>query len=1023
MKNNILLWAILAVIFGFTAEKTVAQTSPTASKVIYNWDPFEDSKMLKLFYNALKAGRNFPTDEEFKAAFGVDVEFARSHVRPATLLIDQQKQLNPTLNPHRKLWMNLPSGVGKMIGGYPSSMFINDVYSMWQYTHLFGSWNHGLFQAPGAFADAAHKHGTGIFSGIKFFESWTPGSGDGAYTKLITEKEGGKFKYAEALVNCLMYLGLDGINYNWEDGSYSNPEVIAFHKECFRLAKEKGFDSFRIGLYTQSSQLSSYNASALYYGSDPQEKTIDLMLNYSGGDFSSAFANSIATAKSVAGHTNNLYSGVWIVTMDRKWRMMNSAGAREMNLCLWGEHGQSRFMSYNAGKDGYDIQENYQKLLERTFSGGKRNPADLPALSDKGNNWEQDGGKEPLSTFGGLATMIAERTTLQGKLPFITNFQLGNGDRYNYKGKKTFGAWYNMGAQDYQPTYRWLVYQAGSKTVSNNIQPSYTHRDAYNGGSTLQLKGTATTAGTDIVLFRGDLEISAANPKLHVAVKTYKEGTTPTNLYVILKKKDNDTWFEFPVGNTSGKLWEEKTLNMEGFALNEHIEYIGLRVKALADNPNYHIYVGKLGLTDDRIVNPAEVENLVVEVKEETQKSMSLKLNWKVRPFTLSERAKNFGLVYNDEANVDHFEIVYKNGENGRIKAIARTSAWSNFVGDIFFEDKAGAKDEPYIGVRAVSVDGKSYSKVNWVKVARAEEGKLPEAGDSRYCKSELYADSEGADIARVQRYLTVVKTTGLTDNLNYTANAPVADGTNYVDATNHSFTAAQGQKFDFFFKAFDSTNSKWPNKNGILEPKIDGLRWCFAKAYIDWDNNGDFDTATETVFGLGTIRKGTPEFETTGITQSFTVPEKANPGKTRMRIVFSDAWFTHPGPCGVTQKGFSIDFSVNITGTNEPLIAEDKHDQGIADEPDAIHEDPTGLGETEASQGAYSFFYPNPSKDIIFFENVQQVWIYALDGRLVYSDKGKSLSQADVSALSPGLYTVRMLYNNVIRSRKLLKE
>lgn len=28
-------------------------------------------------------------------------------------------------------------------------------------------------------------------------------------------------------------------------------------------------------------------------------------------------------------------------------------------------------------------------------------------------------------------------------LPFTTHFSLGNGERYNYKGKKTFGSWYN----------------------------------------------------------------------------------------------------------------------------------------------------------------------------------------------------------------------------------------------------------------------------------------------------------------------------------------------------------------------------------------------------------------------------------------------------------------------------------------------------------------------------------------------------------------------------------------------------
>ncbi len=976
-----------------------AQQSPTASKQIFDWTPFEDVKMVELFYQALKKGRNYPTDQEFRDAFGFDIEFARSHVRPRSVMYNQTKQVDPTINPKRNLWMNLPMGIGKGNGGYPSSLFNNDVYSMWQYTNLFAAWNHGLFQAPGSWADAAHKHGTDIFSGIKFFESWTPGSGDADYTSLISSKENGKFKYAEAFINCLMYLGLDGVNYNWEDNSYSQADVVAFHKELFRLAEENGFDNFHIGLYTLSSSLATNTVSSLYYGNTPSKKTIDLMLNYAGGDFAfSSVPTSIGAAKYV-GQTDHIYQGVWIVTMNRTWTAMNAENRKEMNLCLWGEHGQSRFMSYNAGTDAFNIQENYQKLLERAFSGGKRNPANRPVLSNTGNNFEQDGTKEPLSTFGGLATMIAERPTVQGKLPFTTNFQLGNGERYNYKGKRTFGNWYNMGAQDYQPTYRWLVYAAGTKTVATNIQPSYTHKDAYTGGSTIELKGNVTTTGTDIVLYRTDLEISEGNPKVSVAVKNYKEGSNPSNLYVILKKKDNDQWFEFPYGVVSGKTWEEKTIDMAGFSAGEHIEYIGLRVKADAPVNNYQIYVGKLALTDDRVVDQvALVEDLIVEVKRETQKSMALKLNWKISPLAISDRAVQTGLVYNDEGNVDHFQIMYKNGVDGRISEVARTSTWSNFIGDIEFQDSP-VMDEPYIGVRSVSIDGKSYSPVVWVKIPRANASELPSFIKDVYCTSEVNPDSEGVGNARTQRYLTEVRTTGLAENLNFTSSGPVADGSQYLNATAHSFTAGQGQTFNFFFKAANFS---------------DGIKWCFGKAYIDWDNDGNFDPATETVFELGEARKGTDAFQTTGVTMPFTVPANANPGQTRMRIVFSDAWFTHPGPCGLTAKGFSIDFTVHITGTNPPVIAVDKHDQGIADEPDNVRDNVgTGIEDRPVMPSSISTFYPNPADAYIHFDNVQEVWIYTLEGKLVFK-QNDCLETVNISNLKPGMYIVKMLNNSV---------
>lgn len=1014
MKKFYILTVFIATLFAYNTSFVKAQQSPTASTQIFDWAPFNEVQMVNLFYNALQQGRNYPTEAELREVFGFDIEFARSHVRLRQPMLDQAKQLDPSINPNRTVWMNLPTGIGKEIGGYPASLFNNDVYSMWPYTQLFGAWNHGLFQAPGTWGDAAHKHGTHIYSGIKFFESWTPGSGDATYQGLITtQNPDGTFKYAEAFINILMYLGLDGINYNWEDNGYTNASVVAFHKELFRIAEEKGFDNFRIGLYTQTSGLTNFNAPNLYYGHTPSQKTIDLMLNYSGGDFATgSTATSIAAANNV-GQTKHIYSGVWIVTMNRSWTQMNADNRKAMNLCLWGEHGQSRFMSYNAGTDAVNIQGNYQKLLERTFSGGYRNPANKPALSNTGNNWELEDGQEPLATFGGLASFVAERTTIQGKLPFYTNFQLGNGERYHYKGKKTFGNWYNMGAQDYQPTYRWLVYNANTTTVSSDIQPAYTHSDAYTGGSTLELTGTATASGTDIILYRADLEISEANPQVTLAVKNFQESVNPSHLYIILRKKDNSSWIEIPYGDISGKTWEEKTLPLSGFYKDEHIEYIGLRVKAPANTPNYKLYVGKLALTDDRLVHVAEVENLMVEVKEETRNSMTMKLNWKVNPLQSSAYAESTGMVYNDEAHVDHFEIMYKNGENGSVKEIARTSSWSNLIGGIIFDD-SNAPEQPYIGVRAASIDKKSYSHVKWVKVDRAQPSQLPESIDDRYCISEINPNAEGADIAQAQRFITEVKTTGLAQNLNYTASAPQSNGTQYVNATNQEFTVTQGQSFDFFFKVKEGN---------------DGLKYCIAKVYIDYDGNGNFEIDREEVINIGQPRVPNPEFENPGVTRTLAVPADAKPGQTRMRMVFSDAWFTHPGPCGLTSKGFTIDFTVNITGENTPYVTVDTHDQGQADEPDKIHDenpnapDPNSINEyADYEQGGYSIFYPNPAENLIRFENTQEVWIYTLEGKLVFTQKG-NLESVNVAKLVPGIYLVKMLNKQVVRNRKLIKK
>ena len=632
---------------------------------------------------------------------------------------------------------------------------------------------------------------------------------------------------------------------------------------------------------------------------------------------------------------------------------------------------------------------------------GNRNPLNRPEISNTGNNWEKEGDKLPLSTFAGLATWIPERSAIQGNLPFATYFNLGNGDRYNYKGKKTAGPWYNMGNQDRVPTYRWLVTQSGTETVSSDVQPEFSHDDAYTGGSCLKLTGKATSAGTDIVLFKTNLTASSTGAYASVAVKSGKEGSNETNLYVILKKKDG-SWVEAPVGTTTSKNWEEKKIDLSGIAQGDVIERIGLRVKG--SDENYKLYVGKLEINDNVKTVPSNITDLMVEVKEETKTSLSIKVNWNVDK--AAEERADWDLLFNDEANIDHFEVLYKNGEEGRVSEIARTTQWATYVGDITFES---VDDQPFIGVRAVSTDLKTYSPVEWVEITRAAQDALPNKEENTYGISQMDPNCEGADIARQQRYVTDFTTTGATENINYHADGPQADGTQYVNATDMILKVEQGQQVTLTIKCADFS---------------DGLKYCFAGGWMDLDGSGTFQpdpiednpAAGERLFRVGNIRAATPEFQTTGITHTFTVPADARPGKSRLRIVFSDAWFEGSFlPTGLHAKGFSIDFGVEITGNNEPRpLPADNHDQGIADEPDGLDD----VVSIEKVNSEISSFYV--ANDMINFKNVDNAWIYNVNGGIVkYLTNPSSVSIAD---LANGVYIVRMQNNNVIRSGKFVK-
>lgn len=1007
-KKTTLRILALAGLLGFMPIASQAQSSslPSTSTTIYDFSNFESNDLLEHFADLWEEGRKYPTDAEIEAwGYKEELEFVRSHTRKRDILSRADRLLQNTYE-NRELFMNIPSGSGKQTGGYPSKDFANDNYSMWNYTNLFGSWNHSLFQAPGSWTDAAHKNGTYIMAGIKFFD-YATGSAASDWANLITTKNSdGSYRYIYPVLNLLRYLGFDGINYNWETG-YPNSDVVNFHKQLYKAAAKEGFDDFKIMFYTSSSTLSSYLAN-YFWGTDPDNRISELMLNYSAGDFSYGISNSVQYAESSMGDVEGLYAGVWIVNMDRRWTALDADEySHKAGICLWGEHADSRFWSYNTGDDAYQRMDNYQMLLERAFSGGKRNPADRPAVSNTGNNWEWQGDTPPLLTFAGLANWIPERSAISGNLPFCTYFNLGNGDRYNYKGKKTAGSWYNMSNQDVVPTYRWLVYNQGTETVSTAIQPTFTNDDSYTGGSCLELKGTSNASGTDIILYKTSLTPSKGKVYANVAIKTGKEGTTDSKLSLLLRV--NGSWRVYPVGSTEGKTWTEKKIDLSDISTGQIIDRIGLRTNDT--NSDYSILVGKLEVNDAVQTTPANVTDVTVQVKEETKTSLSVKATWSLD----QKPAEGEPMVYNDDANIDHFEILYKNGENGRVSEVGRTSQWATLISDI----QLAEDDDPYIGVRAVGTDLKTYSKIDWVQIPRQDIDQLPEAPQQLYGTTELDESAAGADIARAIRYVESFTTEGAVQNLNYHADGPAGNSTNYVDATaDHKLIVRQGQTITVHIKGYEATESK--------DGSNDDLRYCMGKGWLDLNDDYIFNpddisenpTEGECLFNMGQVRAGTETMvKGNGETYTFTVPEDAKPGPSRLRLVFCDAWFAGGlTPTGKFSKGFAIDFDAEITGDNPGRDGvEDTHDQGIADEPEMIEGGSTTAVVKPQIDGETNVQLTDKGLE---FDHVDRVWIFSLDGRLVKTATNPSVINRN--ELTSGVYLVKTKNGDVVQTQKV---
>ena len=976
---------------------------------IYDHSAWRDEGILTLFSEAWDAGRNYPTTEAFNAAGMnyIDMEMARSHTRLRDIAKDALRDIRSDINHDRLLWTNFPAGYGRGIGGYPSSTFDQDVFSMWNYTNLFGSWNYSLFEAPGSWVDAAHKNGTRIYGGIKFFECWVTSYDENFFEFINSKNDDGTYKYSRAFVNAATFFGNDGYNYNQEGSTYQTSDWYNFHAEVMKHARELNLTGFGIGQYTENASLSASNAHYLYGTSEG--KTYDCFLNYSGNKIAyQNVSNSLIAAKNSVGNYDGLYQGCLIVGMSTDyWMEMNEPSTKGMNICLWGEHDQNRFFQFRVGDDPISTQENYQLLLEKGFSGANRNPLNCPEIN---NEWgafkveSADLADKQLNNAPGFCSMVPERTAINFALPFETHFSLGNGENYFYKGKVSHGSWYNMSQQDIVPTYRWLVTKKGDmKVASSDLDVRFSHEDAYMAGSSLKITG-ATTAGADVVLYRTALQVTEGNPMVTLAVKGAQG---ETNLSVIIKKQGSSEWIEVPFGALAGKTWEEKTLAIAGLAKGDVIENIGLRVNSAKEG--FKTYVGKLRISDDRNVTHAAIRegSLIAEVCQEYTTQLSLRLGWQPNYDGYDTSINDFGMVFNDEINVDHFEIFYKEGQDGAIKEVGRTAQWATFIGNL----PCAQNTDAYIGVRSVSVDLKHNSPIEWVRVPHSE-GTLNELSEEDpYGKSWMSVTGVNIKIEDVvnQVYVEKVTTEGATQNLNYTAssNPCTQEDDQYYFAKNHKLVLTQGEKVKLFYKGFNAPSGV-SLKNNIIN------------AYIDYDGNYSFLDADEVLGTFGKLKSTTEAIVNPGVTLVFTVPVDAHIGSSRLRIVASDAWNSHPGATGSTVGGYSIDFPVEIVGTNPDRGSDktykDRRDEGEPEQPE--HTDGNVFTGIESVDAATDYATVIVVDGVAYFTNTEKAWFYDATGRFVkYVDGAESVNVSDLN----GVYVVKLLNKQVIRSAKVV--
>ena len=665
--------------------------------------------------------------------------FNISRVKPRTRFVNSFTQVRQDQNSDRKLLWWCPIG-GDGWNALPSYFYGGEVWTMWSYTDIWGNWTAPLMSMPATMLDVCHKNGVKIscLAPIAWaaYISTSDTSGYGYLLKKLLTDNGG----ADKFLKFLKYYGIDGMGFNSEftwsgtlsGGPYSGNSFAngmkKFLGDCYTKA-----DSYGVPFHNCWYSLTGNSGSL--GGSSALDTSNKDWFDYEGKPTSSVYFQNYGASLTSAVSTINSYfpnRSSYDVFMGVDYQAGGAANwtglmNAPLSAGLWGAHNRNLIYETRGerGSDPQQQQKTYQMILENVFTGSTKNPVNPCAVTNTTRF-------NSMSTNAyGWAQFVTARSTLMDQDgsnlatdPFVTNFNLGNGFFFNVNGERQADVeWYNIGMQDYMPTWRWWTTKTymgrEENQVSSDLSAEFTWNDAWFGGSCLQISGKTTD--TYMQLFKTKYAVTKSD-YLTIRFKVLsgtgsltwaasKEGAEATVVEKLIKngvsasdsKADANGWVTVTtaIGGRSG-------LKIE----NSVMAQLGLKFTDTSDD--FKILIGQIALTRGKIgtynqPNKPTVEK--VKMMARNYKGVDMKIIYNMNSAYSGPAKEAYEPVYNNEVATSYFRI-YTQQEGKEPIVFTATTSWAAYVVGAPYKTEDGGKMR--IGVAAVGLDYDVESDIAW---------------------------------------------------------------------------------------------------------------------------------------------------------------------------------------------------------------------------------------------------------------------------------------------------------------------
>ena len=660
-----------------------------------------------------------------------DDNFFISRVKPRVRFQNSATQVNPDLkwNENDKrlcAWLPININSDGNRNALPTGEFDSECFTMWSYVDHFGNWSAPLGGIPGNFTDVAHKNGVSVSS-----VAGTPfGAITSEWSTALTAMS--KLDGSE-LAKMLVYYGHDGIGYNSEfSGFYSLAGLRTMHEKLwagintefakvtpgYNMAENMWYDGTNDrGTINFDNGLSSTNYQN--WGPLGQERT-SLFFNYNWSNRSGALleqsVNNAASASIGKGRNPLwLYCGINMQGGEPRasYDHWDIIGQYNVSIGLWGAHSENMFWQYR-GENGSSTeakQNTYQNRLENWFTSGTHNPVnDLPLETRTMTCSSTD------KDFHGMSRFMSARSAMSWNLdeePFYSFFNVGNGRYFNWKGVRENNCeWYNIGVQDYMPTWRWwwstkFLGTNAADVPATGLTAQFSWDDAYVGGSCLKLSGS--TDGEYLHLFKTSYALKAGD----VITVRYKlvGGSGAVNFVYSVEGSENTVAKSMNVCE-DGQMIDDGTWTTKQYTVAAGDGLAGKTLAMVAINvekaAGMQLYVGEFSIKRAAAPAPTKPEITNVVALRNTDAGIDGKVILNVA------NNKPAGTVcYNSDVNVSMFKI-YAQEEGEEPILMGVTTSWAAMCYSTPFKGDQNGQGSIRYGVSSLSLDTDTESEIAW---------------------------------------------------------------------------------------------------------------------------------------------------------------------------------------------------------------------------------------------------------------------------------------------------------------------